>query len=91
VRTHQIVVLCYPSHGTHVYQGLDIAVFSILKQLIREERDRWEQSTGEKLKKENFLGIYSRAHLHALTPETIKSAFCKTGIWPFNHNVITEE
>jgi hypothetical protein len=30
-RTHQILMLCYPSHTTHVYQGLDIVVFSVLK------------------------------------------------------------
>jgi len=28
---HRIHVLCYPAHGTHVYQGLDVVVFGILK------------------------------------------------------------
>ncbi|KAF8218535.1 hypothetical protein L208DRAFT_1350477 [Tricholoma matsutake] len=28
---NQIVVLCYPSHSTHIYQGLDVVIFSILK------------------------------------------------------------
>jgi hypothetical protein len=37
-RTHQpILVLCYPSHATHVYQGLDVVVFSILKRYLSEE------------------------------------------------------
>jgi len=40
--------------------------------------------------KSNFLGIYGRAHLRALTPETIKSAFRKTRICPFDRNVISE-
>ncbi|KIJ15704.1 hypothetical protein PAXINDRAFT_162817 [Paxillus involutus ATCC 200175] len=30
-RTHQILVLCYPSHITHIYQGLDVVVSSTLK------------------------------------------------------------
>jgi len=40
-RTHNILVLCYSSHTTHVYQGLDVVVFSVLKKFINEERDRW--------------------------------------------------
>lgn len=74
-----------------MYQGLDVVVFATLKHNIREERDKWERSTGEKLKKSNFLGIYGRAHLSALTPENIKSAFRKTGVWPLDWNVITED
>ncbi|GBE84500.1 Pogo transposable element with KRAB domain [Sparassis crispa] len=90
-RMHQILILCYPSHGTHVYQGLDIVVFATLKRYIREERDKWERSTGQKLKKENFLTIYRRAHMRAITPETVKAAFRKTEVWPFNPLVVTEE
>lgn len=28
---HNIHILCYPAHATHIYQGLDIAVFRVLK------------------------------------------------------------
>lgn len=37
---HNIHVLCYPAHSTHVYQGLNVAVFSVLKRFWSEERDR---------------------------------------------------
>ena len=29
--TNRIVVLCYLSHSTHIYQGLDVMIFSVLK------------------------------------------------------------
>jgi hypothetical protein len=79
---NQIIVLCYPAHTTHLLQGLDVVVFAILKRMLSDERDRWEREAGEMVSKSNFLGIYGRAHLRALTPETIKLAFRKTGIWP---------
>jgi hypothetical protein len=41
--------------------------------------------------KNNFLAIYGRAHIRALTPDNIKAAFKKTGIWPFNPDVVTTE
>ena len=30
-RLNMIIVLCYPAHGTHVYQELDVLIFSVLK------------------------------------------------------------
>jgi hypothetical protein len=83
-------VLCYPSHTTHIYQGLDVVVFSVLKQHWSKARDEWEKKTGQPISKTNFLTIYSTAHIKALTPENILAAFHKTGVWPFNPNVVTE-
>jgi len=76
--------LCYPAHATHIYQGLDVAVFGVLKQCWAEERDQWEREKGEEVTKKNFLGIYGAAHVRALTHQTIQSAFRKTGVCPYN-------
>lgn len=87
---HQILVLCYPAHGTHIHQGLDVVVFGPLKNNWTKERDYWEQETGQKIYKTYFLTVYSHAHLHTLTPETICATFWKTGVWPFNPDVVTD-
>lgn len=39
-RLRNIVVLCYPAHGTHIYQGLDIIIFAVFKLLLSKERDK---------------------------------------------------
>jgi hypothetical protein len=75
----------------HVYQGLDVAVFSVLKRYWAEEREKWEQEKGEKVNKENFLAVYGAAHVRALTHEIISSAFRKTGVWPYDPSVITTD
>ena len=59
---HKIHVLCYPSHGTHMYQGLDVAVFSLLKREWVEERVKWEWEKGEKVMKSNFLELPTSMH-----------------------------
>ena len=28
---HKIIVICFPAHTTHILQGLDVVVFSVLK------------------------------------------------------------
>jgi hypothetical protein len=90
-RSHQIHVLCYPSHSTHVYQGLDVVVFAVLKTCWSEERDKWEREKGEGITKSNFVTIYGQAHLRALTPDLIRMAFRKTSVWPFDPTVISEQ
>ena len=90
-RAAHIHILCYPVHGTHVYQDLDVAVFSVLKLYWMQEKDKWEREKHQKIMKTNFLAIYGAAHIRALTQQTVKMAFKKTGVWPFNPNVVTSE
>jgi len=86
-----VIVLCYVAHGTHVYQGLDVVIFAVLKHYLGVERDALLHTTGTAIDKGNFLQIISKAYITTLTPELIKTAFRKTGIWPFNPNVITAD
>jgi len=88
-RNYKITMLCYPSHSTHVYQGLDVVIFSVLKRAWSEERDKFEKS-GPAVSKVNFLEVYAKAHVRAFTKENILAAFKKTGIVPFNPDVITD-
>jgi hypothetical protein len=90
-RENNIHVLCYPAHATHIYQGLDVVVFGPLKHYWTQERDEYEQTTRRKLDKTNFISVYSKAHQKALTPETIRATFRKTGVWPFNPDVVTKD
>ena len=89
-RAHRIEIVGYPSHSTHVYQGLDVVIFGPLKHNWSMARDSWEQR-GHTVDKTNFLAVYAEAHAKTLTPENIKAAFRKTGVIPFNPDVVTEE
>jgi hypothetical protein len=75
----------------HVLQGLNVVIFATVKQCLSEEGDDWEQRTGKKISKTNFLEIYGRAHLHALTLDNIKASFRQTGVWPLDPSVVTKE
>jgi hypothetical protein len=57
----------------------------------QQERDAAEREQGQRVSKTNFLSVYARAHVRALTPENIQSAFRKTGVYPFDPSVIPEE
>jgi hypothetical protein len=59
--------------------------------MIGDERDKWLREKGAAMDKNNFLTVYGRAHVRALTHDNIKAAFQKTGIWPFNPNIVTAD
>ncbi len=86
-RKNNIHVLCYPSHSTHIYQGLNVVIFSPLKRAWSKARDNYERTKGV-VNKTNFLEVYTTAHLEAFSPGNIKSAFRKTGVVPLNRNAI---
>ncbi|KIJ97146.1 hypothetical protein K443DRAFT_106064 [Laccaria amethystina LaAM-08-1] len=93
-RNHRIHVLCYlyyPSHVTHVYQGLDVVIFGPLKLFWTQEKDKWLHEKRTKVDKTNFLCIYGAAHSCALTLENIRAAFRQTSAWPFDCSVVTAE
>lgn len=63
-------------------------IFSPLKKNWTKARDQWERD-GHTVDKTNFLRVYAEAHQQTLTEANIKAAFRKTGVIPFNPNVVT--
>ncbi|THU89811.1 CENP-B protein, partial [Dendrothele bispora CBS 962.96] len=90
-RKNRIHVLCYPAHGTHVYQGLDVVIFAVLKQNWTQERDAYYRQTRQRLTKKNFLKIYGEAHIRTLTKENIKTAFRVTGVIPYDPTIVSDK
>src|SRR5258708_6312839 len=84
---HKIVLFVLLSHCTHALQPLDVVLFSPLKQSWAAAVTEHEFN-GESVTKDNFIKVYSSAHLHAFTKANILAAFRKTSIYPFNPLVI---
>ena len=89
MREHNIHVICYPSHTTHIYQALDVALFSPLKVAFVEERDHFERENHEPASYTNFLRIYGAAHVRALTVEKVVHAMEWAGTWPISKFIVT--
>lgn len=88
-RRRRIHVITYPTHAAQIYQGLDVVIFAVLKRCFGKEMKNSEESTGQSVQKENFLTVYTPAHLAAFTEANIKAVFSKTGIYPFNRDAIS--
>ncbi|KIY52235.1 DDE-domain-containing protein, partial [Fistulina hepatica ATCC 64428] len=88
-RENNIIVLAYPPHCTHALQGLYVVCFAHMKACWQEEIQTYEEAHRKPPAKADFTSLFGSAYLRAFTPETVKAAFEKTGIYPFNPNAVT--
>ena len=86
-----IKILSYPSHTTHVLQGLDVVCFARLKEKHAEKIREFKDNNDVTLTHKFFLRTFGPAFLEAFTPETVKTAFSATGIYPFRRGVVLPE
>lgn len=90
-RANNIIILGYPPHCTHALQGLDVVCFARMKEAWKVEINAFEELHRCKITKGDFAQVFGTAFLKAFTNETVLSAFEKTGIHPFNPEVITAQ
>ena len=86
---HKIIVVCLPSHTTHILQPCDVGVFGPLSKLWKAQVNKASRANIV-INKTNLLFYYSQARFEAFKPSTIQSSFSKTGIFPFNPDAIDQ-
>ena len=76
---------------THCTQPLDVGIFKPLQTCWEEHCDAVLHETGHEIRKTAFIKEYIVAWGQAFLPKTIKKAWAKCNIWPFNPNIFTDE
>ena len=88
---HNIIILCLPPHTTHKLQPLDVGVFGPLQRAWVERCDCVVELTGSEMPKEDFVNKYMQVRQASVRPSTIISAFKKSGTWPIDREVFTND
>lgn len=87
----KIILLCLPAHTTHLLQPLDVGVFAPLATAYKNHVQRVTRlGASYTIDKIDFLELYQQARCDAITPENIRKAWQKTGLLPFNPQLILE-
>lgn len=85
-----ILVALYPN-STHLLQPMDVAVFRTLKTGWKEQVVSWRmENQGDTLKKHNFVPLLDKAIKERVTPKILENGFRKTGLFPWNPEVVKE-
>ena len=91
-KEHGVTVLTIPPHCSHRIQPLDVSVYYPFSKYYDDAINSWMISNPGKL-----ISIYevascvNSAHERALTPANIISGFRKTGIYPFDRNIFSDD
>jgi hypothetical protein len=87
---HKILVAVYPPHSTHRLQPLDVSLFNPLANFYSQELNKWIFNTGGRCRitKREFYGLFKPAFKCAITKKDIESGWTKTGLYPFNLEVV---
>jgi len=90
-REFDIDIIIYPSHCTHLLQGLDIICFAPLKQIWAHEIKMFEWENFRGVKRDDFAKVFGNAYQRTFTPKLILQAWETTGVFPFNDKIIPPE
>ena len=87
---NRVLLAIYPPHSTHRLQPLDVSLFSPLATFYSQQLNRFiHQCQGlSGLGKSDFFALFWPAYIAAFTPANIASGFRKTGLYPFNSELV---
>lgn len=86
------IILCrLPSHTSHKLQPCDVGVFSPLKMAYRAQVEQACRAGVGIIGKPHFTYLYDRARKESFTPRNIRSAWSRSGLFPFDPSRLLRE
>lgn len=81
---NSILLLCLPSHSTHLIQPLDVGLFGPYQHYYGQAVDKFMRSGQNKngIKRSIFIPFLTQACERTFSAANIHKAFATTGIWP---------
>ena len=74
-KEHNIIVMGYVPHTTHLCQGLNVVLFSPHKCAFAEEHEKHEWETGQTLERAGFVVVNHWAVICVFTPKQYSCCF----------------
>ena len=88
-----ILLLILPAHSTHRLQPLDVSLFAPLASYYTTALNDLTCTSLSmvSMTKRSFFSIFWKAWGQAFTSQNIQSGWRKTGIWPFDPNLVISQ
>lgn len=91
-KNNGVTILTIPPHCTNKLQPLDVGLLKPFQTFYNAAVDAWMMNhPGQTFTIYNVAACVGIAYPRAMTPINIASAFRKTGIFPFDRHIFTEE
>ncbi|XP_047127267.1 tigger transposable element-derived protein 6-like [Hydra vulgaris] len=90
-RQNNVILLCLPPHCSHRLQPLDVAFMKPLMTYYAEEVENWLRNHPRRVVTTYQIAeLFKNSYLRAASAITAVNGFVKTGIFPINRNVFTD-
>ena len=91
-RKHNIILFQLPAHTSHLLQPLDVGVFGPFEVSYYNECSNYlRKHPGQIITQYDVCRLTANALSHTMTLGNIIGSFKRTGIYPFNASVVTDE
>lgn len=90
-KSKDIIIFILRAHTSHIIQTLDVACYGPLQKIYNNMCHKFTRSTAGPISRYDVCGLACKAYSKAFVPENLHSAFKRTGIYPFNRNIIERE
>ncbi|KAF2903168.1 hypothetical protein ILUMI_03015 [Ignelater luminosus] len=91
-KENEVILRTIPPHTSHKLQARDVSVFGPFQNFYNAAVDSWVvRHPGQTLTIYNVAELVGQAFDKSKTPSNIKSGFKKTGIFPFDRDIFTED
>jgi DDE superfamily endonuclease len=88
---HKIRPYQLPAHSTHLTQPADVGAFQKFKAEFKKELRRHVYLGGDAITKTDFFAMFQTFSDRTWTPKLCRSAFRKTGLIPYNPDIVLNE
>ncbi|XP_045206592.2 uncharacterized protein LOC123558800 [Mercenaria mercenaria] len=89
---NNILLFVLPAHTSHALQPLDVGCFGPLQKIYNYECHKFLRECPEtKITRYNVAALGSSSYVKGLSNSNLRSAFEKTGIYPFNPSAISDD
>lgn len=91
-RKHGLTIITLPPHTSHKLQPLDVSVYGPLKAHYKQAINDWNLSNpGKRITIYDLPECFTKAYYRALSVENIMAGFKKTGIWPVDTQIFSDD
>lgn len=91
-RENHVTVVSLPPHCTHRLQPLDVSFMGPLKSYYSKAIEKFHRYTkGQPVKQANISTLFAEAYGKAAQPATAENGFRRTGLYPLDRGVFTDE
>ncbi|XP_053390074.1 uncharacterized protein LOC123531140 isoform X2 [Mercenaria mercenaria] len=90
-KQHNIILFVLPAHTSHLLQPLDVGCFGPLQRVYNSECHKFLRTSPEsRITRYNVCKLACSAYAAGLSASNLRSAFQKTGIYPFQPAAISK-